>query len=68
MTALGRLPDRERHLLIRYVGLDGVEPQTMRDLAGSMGMSVSRLNQLKQQAFERLRGDESLRQLALEIA
>ena len=67
-AAIRRLPDRERHLLMRYVGLDGTEPATMRELAASMGTSVSRLNQLKLQAFERLRADAALRQLAFDAA
>ena len=40
----------------------------MRELAEGMAISVSRLNQIKLQAFEQLRADVALRQLALGVA
>ena len=67
-AAVARLPERERQLLMRYAGLDGGEPATMRELADSTSMSVSRLNQIKLRAFELLRSDDALRQLALGAA
>ena len=68
LAAVEKLPDRERVLLTRYAGLDGGEPATMRELAEGMAISVSRLNQIKLQAFEALRADVALRQLALGVA
>jgi RNA polymerase primary sigma factor len=53
--ALGRLPERVRHVLVRRYGLDGDEPATLRELAEELGISRERVRQLQREAERRLR-------------
>jgi RNA polymerase sigma factor (sigma-70 family) len=51
---LGTLSERERTVLDGRFGLDGPE-QTLRELAGTLGVSAERVRQLEQRALGRLR-------------
>ena len=53
--ALERLPERERHVILRRHGLDGGEPATLRELAEELGLSRERVRQLQRDAERRLR-------------
>lgn len=53
--ALGRLPERERYVLLRRHGLDGDEPATLREIAEELGVSRERVRQLQREAERRLR-------------
>jgi RNA polymerase primary sigma factor len=53
--ALGHLPERVRHILVRRHGLDGGEPATLRELAEELGVSRERVRQLQREAERRLR-------------
>jgi RNA polymerase primary sigma factor len=53
--ALGRLPERARHVLLRRHGLDGGEPATLSKLAEELGVSRERVRQLQREAERRLR-------------
>ena len=60
---LQSLPWKEAEVLRRYCGLDG-PPETMRKLAQDLGVTVARVNQLKQQALSLLRADRHFMSLA----
>ena len=51
---LDTLNDRERHIVRGHYGLDGPE-QTLRELAGHLGVSAERVRQIEQGALEKLR-------------
>jgi RNA polymerase primary sigma factor len=53
--AMGRLPERVRHVLVRRHGLDGGEPATLKELAEELGISRERVRQLQREAERRLR-------------
>jgi RNA polymerase primary sigma factor len=48
------LSDRERLVLSRHYGFDGRE-QTLREIAGTLGVSAERVRQIEQDALEKLR-------------
>jgi RNA polymerase primary sigma factor len=50
----GTLPGRERDIVRAHFGLDG-ERQTLREIAGRIGLSVERVRQLEERALGRLR-------------
>jgi RNA polymerase primary sigma factor len=50
----GGLADRERNIVRAHFGLDG-EQQTLREIAGGMGLSVERVRQLEERALGKLR-------------
>ncbi|HMJ35862.1 MAG TPA: sigma-70 family RNA polymerase sigma factor [Baekduia sp.] len=51
---LAQLTVRERSVLSRRYGLDGPE-QTLREIAGTLGVSAERVRQIEQGALEKLR-------------
>jgi RNA polymerase sigma factor (sigma-70 family) len=51
---LGRLNEREQAILRARFGLDGHE-QTLRELAGTMGVSAERVRQIEERALDKLR-------------
>ena len=53
--AIGSLREREAGVLRRYYGLDGLEPSTLEDIAGSLGITRERVRQIKEKALGRLR-------------
>jgi RNA polymerase sigma factor (sigma-70 family) len=53
-----RLSERERGVLRARFGFDGHE-QTLREIAGRLGLSAERVRQIEQQALEELRQAES---------
>lgn len=57
--ALEALPHRERDVITRRFGLDGAEPQTLRQIAGDLGLSnqgVSLIERRARRALARSRG------------
>jgi RNA polymerase primary sigma factor len=50
----GGLAERERKIVRAHYGLDG-EQQTLREIAGGMGLSVERVRQLEERALGKLR-------------
>lgn len=61
--AVRALPERERHILTGYYGLDGEARMTQQELADSMGLSLRRLRQLQRQAEAAVGGELALRVL-----
>jgi len=56
--ALSKLPDRERLILTRRFGLDGVggeSGETLHDIAVRIGLSRERVRQIESRARERLK-------------
>ena len=57
--ALGRLPDREAHILqLRYGLLDG-ETHTLEEVGRQIGVTRERVRQLEAQALNRLRNSSA---------
>jgi RNA polymerase primary sigma factor len=52
--ALGRLPERIRHVLVRRYGLDDGQPATLREISEELGVSRERIRQLQREAESRL--------------
>lgn len=52
---LGRLSEREAHVLRTYYGLDGGEPTTLAEIAATMGVSRERVGTIRNLALARLR-------------
>ena len=51
---VGRLPEREREIMIRRCGLDGHPPMTQSELAARMGISRSYISRLEKHAVTTL--------------
>jgi RNA polymerase primary sigma factor len=61
---ISRLPERERHVLIRRYGLDRCEPATLRELSAELGVTRERVRQLQRGAERRLRHNGTFTPLA----
>lgn len=48
--AIGRLPERQRHVLLRRYGLEGEEAATLAELSDELGVSRERVRQLQKEA------------------
>jgi RNA polymerase primary sigma factor len=57
------LPVREQRILERRFGLDGVEPQTLGEIASDLGITAERVRQLQNAAILRIKRPGKLRQL-----
>lgn len=57
--AVARLPERERFLVTRRFGLDGFEPQLLREVGERLQVTRQRVSQLEARAFALLRKDLS---------
>ncbi|MBM3975060.1 MAG: sigma-70 family RNA polymerase sigma factor [Planctomycetes bacterium] len=57
------LPEREQRILRRRFGLDGVEPQTLGEIAVEFGISAERVRQLQNAAISRIKRPAKLRHL-----
>jgi RNA polymerase primary sigma factor len=53
--AIGRLPERARHVLIRRYGLDDREPATLAELGDELDISRERVRQLQREAEQAIR-------------
>ncbi len=53
--ALGRLPERQRHVLVRRYGLDDRNPATLAELSDELKVSRERVRQLQREAEHKLR-------------
>jgi RNA polymerase primary sigma factor len=53
--ALEGLTDRERTILVRYYGLNGVKARTLEEIGKEMGYTRERIRQIKEQAIDKLR-------------
>jgi RNA polymerase primary sigma factor len=58
-AAVGRLPERARHVLVRRYGLDGRENSTLADLADELGLSRERIRQIQSEAEHLLKTEEN---------
>ena len=52
--SIGRLPDRERRVVVRRYGLDNREPATLADLSAELSVSRERVRQLQRNAERKL--------------
>lgn len=50
-----RLPEREAQIVRRYYGLEGQEPETLAEIAGTLGVSRERVGAIRDTALARLR-------------
>ena len=57
--AIGRLPDRHKHVLIRRNGLGDRDTSTLAQLSDELGISRERVRQLQREA-ERMLGSGEL--------
>ena len=53
--AIGRLPERQRYVLVRRYGLDEKDAATLAELSDELGVSRERVRQLQREA-ERMLG------------
>lgn len=61
--ALDQLSDREQHILVRYFGLDGKDPETLEQIGKRMSLTRERIRQLKERAILKLRQSKKSRHL-----
>jgi RNA polymerase primary sigma factor len=52
--SMDRMPDRDRHVLVRRYGLDDREPASLAELGNELGVSRERARQLQRNAERRL--------------
>jgi RNA polymerase primary sigma factor len=57
IESVERLPERQRHVLVRRYGLNGEEPATLADLSEELGVSRERVRQLQREAEVMLRDE-----------
>jgi RNA polymerase primary sigma factor len=62
-SSMQDLPDRERLILERRFGLSGREPQTLGEIAISLGITAERVRQLQNSALARMQRPGKLQQL-----
>jgi RNA polymerase primary sigma factor len=62
MESVERLPERQRHVLVRRYGLDGVKPSTLADLSEELAVSRERVRQLQREAERVLRDEDEYAQ------
>ena len=55
IESVGRLPERQRRVLVRRYGLDGEKPATLADLSEELEVSRERVRQLQREAERALR-------------
>ena len=67
-TAVDRLPQRTRHVLVRRYGLDDRKRATLEDLARELGISRERVRQIQLEAESILRTRENRRMLREVVA
>jgi RNA polymerase primary sigma factor len=56
---IGRLPERERYVLVRRYGLDGRNPATLAELGRELGITRERTRQLQNKAEKGLKAGEA---------
>jgi len=57
---LEELPPRMRHILQRYYGLDGDEPETLEEIGAALGVTRERVRQIKEVALTKLKQMRSM--------
>jgi RNA polymerase primary sigma factor len=57
MESVGRLPERQRRVLVRRYGLDGEKSATLADLSEELAVSRERVRQLQREAERALRDE-----------
>jgi RNA polymerase primary sigma factor len=67
-AAVGRLPERARHVLVRRYGLDGREKSTLAELAEELDLSRERIRQIQSEAERLLHTEENGRLLRWAVA
>jgi RNA polymerase primary sigma factor len=63
LEALAEIPERERSVLLLRYGLETGEPQTLEDVAKSMGLTRERVRQLERRAMQMLKAPELAKRL-----
>ncbi|MGI8538177.1 MAG: sigma-70 family RNA polymerase sigma factor [Rubrobacteraceae bacterium] len=58
LEAVEKLPERNRHVLIRRYGLDNRDPATLAQLSDELGVSRERVRQLQREAERMIKGGE----------
>ena len=56
--AIGRLPERHQHVLVRRYGLDDRDPATLAELSDELSISRERVRQLQREAERMLASGE----------
>ena len=56
--AIGRLPERQRYVLVRRYGLDAQDAATLAELSDELGVSRERVRQLQREAERMLKSGE----------
>ena len=54
VAALDELPERERQVLWLRYGMEGGEPETLREVASRLGLTTERVRQIERAALQRL--------------
>ena len=62
-AVLGRLRDRDAHVLSLRYGIDGTRPQTLQEIGDSLDLSRERIRQIERRALRRLRHRSTIRVL-----
>lgn len=52
---LSILPEREKYILVMYYGIGGRDPHTLESIANELGLSIERVNQLRNKAIKTIR-------------
>lgn len=61
---MGMLTERERRVIKLHFGLGRAAPLTVREVGSVMGISSSRVHQLKLRALKKIRGSSRIKELA----
>jgi RNA polymerase primary sigma factor len=57
LAALGHLPAVERRVVASHYGIGGGDPQTLRQIGRSLGLTAPRIGQIEARALQRLAGE-----------
>lgn len=57
---VGQLPEAERNVIRLRFGLDGVDPQTLRQVGAELGISAQRAHELEERGLRRLAANSEL--------
>jgi len=66
-SAVARLPDREREIILLRYGLEG-EPLSLADIGRRLGITRERVRQIETEALERLSIERELQELHEQVA
>ena len=55
LAVISQLSEKERHVIVRYYGLDNEPPENCREIATKLNVTPGRINQLELEAIEKMR-------------